>query len=256
MQIIEVRNQAELVKALQKYGDEARIQCVGDGYFSVEKSSHVEARESSHVEARESSHVEARESSHVVARESSHVVAWGSSHVEARGSSHVVAWESSHVVAGKFCAVTIQPAFSGRATGGVQIRVKLPKTAKVWCEFYGVKVVRGIVTLFKAVDDKFNSKHGMCYAPGTTPKAPDWDGGRAECGGGLHFSPSPLAAKMFDSSATRYVACPVKVSEIFLHPHPDYPEKVKAPRVCAAIWECDCYGNPIKASKSEGAAAA
>ena len=320
---VEVKSQAELVAALQKYGDEARIVCVGSGIFSVKGSAHVEARESAHVVARESAHVvawgsahveawgsahvearesahveawgsahvvawesahveawgsahvvawesahvEARESAHVVARESAHVVAWGSAHVEAwgsahveaRGSAHVVARESAHVVArgsahvvaGKFCPVTTFPRFAGQVSGGVQIKVEFPTSAVEWCEFYGVQVGEGIATLFKAVGDDYRSPHGVVYLPDTTPSAPDWDGGKEECGGGLHFSPSPAAARAFNPKAKRYVACPVRLSEIAVHPNANYPEKVKAKEVCAPVWECDIYGKPVTGGKDK-----
>ncbi len=241
---------------------------------------HVVARESSqpHVEAWGSSrpHVVARESSqpHVVARESSqpHVVARESSqpHVEARESSqpHVEAWESSqpHVEAWGYVQLSLAGAVIAKAVatvavlirgtkakvrGGKQTRIKL-KTAADWCGFYGVPIKRGIAVLFKAVRDDFKtSQHGFLYQPGTTPSAPDWDGGKQECGGGLHFSPSPNAAREFDGGATKYIACPVKVSEIAIHPDGQYPQKCKAPRVCAPCWEVDRSGKRVaeKAAK-------
>ena len=39
----------------------------------------------------------------------------------------------------------------------------------------------------------------------------------AECGGGLHFAGSPVAALEFNETATRYVACPVRLDEIVVH---------------------------------------
>ena len=199
-------------------------------------------------------------SSHVEARESSHVVAWESSHVVAWGSSHVVAWESSHVVAlgnafvRLFSAIKVTASASvvimlhGKAksiTGGKRIKATTPTTAITWCKFYDVTIKAGIATLFKAVDDKFVSPRGASYAPSTTPSAKDWDGGEKECGGGLHFSPSPLHAKSFNSSATRFVACGVKVSEIVVHKDAQYPEKIKAPRVVTPCYEVDRYGKRI-----------
>ena len=221
------------------------------------ESSHVVAWESSHVEAWESSHVEARGSSHVVARGSSHVVAWGSSHVEAWGSSHVEARESSHVEArgsshveaGQWASVL--PG-NGRydeplITGGVLLERPLLDNADIWLEYHGVPVVDGIATLFKAVDDDYRSTHGFAYTPGTTPSAPDWDGGAAECGGGLHFCPSAAAAKTFDYSATKYVACPVRVADIVVHHPALYPGKIKAPGCAGPVYEVDITGKAIEA---------
>ena len=208
-------------------------------------SSHVEAWESSHVEARGSSHVEARESSNVVAWGSSHVEAWGSSHVEARESSNVEAWGSSHVVATKFVAVRQHPGKS-TVSGGVIIAVPAPKTPADWCEFYGAKHDGEVAILFKAVGDDYRSPHRTNYAPGTMPEAEDWDGGQAECGGGLHFCAHPLAALGFNDSAKRFVACPVRLVDISVHPSPCYPNKIKAKRVCAPIYEVDRYGSKLE----------
>jgi hypothetical protein len=244
---------------------------VGDGWFKIQGTQYVEARESSHVEARESSHVEARESSHVVAwesshveawgsshveaRGSSHVEAWGSSHVEARGSSHVVAWESSHVVAWGSSHVVATPQVAihqhsadAKVKGGVVIVVKMPKTPLEWCEFYGAKIEDNHAILFKGVNDNFKSPRGGDYTPGTMPEAPDRDLPEyrgQECGGGLHFSPHPPMTFEYNSSATKFVACPVKLEDIFVHPEAEMPNKVKAPRVSLPCYEVDRYGKKI-----------
>jgi hypothetical protein len=245
---------------------------------------HVVARGSSqpHVVARESSqpHVVAWGSSqpHVVAWGSSqphveawgssqpHVVAWGSSqpHVVARESSqpHVVAWESSqpHVVATGYAQLSLAGAVivtagptnavlargtGAKITGGNIIRYDVA-TPEEWCEYYGVAVVGGVATLYKAIQDDYRSTHGISYAPGSSPVAPDWDGGKAECGGGLHFSPHPVMALEFCPDAKRYVACPVALEDM-RPPHDDdsYPQKIKAKRVCGPVVEVDRYGKPI-----------
>jgi hypothetical protein len=105
------------------------------------------------------------------------------------------------------------------------------------------------VTLFKAVGDNFISPKGGNYTPGTIPSAPDWDGGKIECGGGLHFSPAPRMARVFNDSAKRYVACPVALADIVVHPDGDYPEKVKSRGCCAPVWECDIDGKPEAKAK-------
>jgi hypothetical protein len=133
-----------------------------------------------------------------------------------------------------------------KTRGGKIIRIPVITTASEWCKFYGVKVTRGVAILFKAVGKDFKSKRRMSYEPGTIPEAPDWDGGKAECGGGLHFSPRPFQALSFDWEATRFVACPVKVSDIVVHKDAQYPEKVKAPRVCKPCYEVDIDGNRVK----------
>ena len=187
-------------------------------------------------------------SSHVVARESSHVEAWGSSHVEARESSHVVARGSSHVVASKFVSCHIHGK-KVHVKGGVKIVVPEIATAKEWCDFYGVEIKKGVAVLFKGVDDDFSTENArpkkIFYKPGETPTAPDWDGGKDECGGGLHFSPTPGHTLAFNSSAKHFIACPVKVSTIKVHKGAQYPAKVKAPGLCSPCYEVNRQGERI-----------
>jgi hypothetical protein len=156
----------------------------------------------------------------------------------------VTAYGSSRVTAAKCVAVTNHSKLT-TLDGGVLIELPTIKTAEQWCEFHGVEVKDGIATLFKAVSNDFKSGYGFDYAPGTEPKAPDWDGGEAECGGGLHFSPRPVQALQFMPEAKRFVACPVKLDEIAVHENAIYPDKVKAPGCCAPVWECDIDGNRI-----------
>jgi len=243
---IDVYTQADLNRVVAA-GDIAV--CRGNGWFEARGSAHVVAWGSAHVEARGSAHVEAWGSAHVVARGSAHVVAWGSAHVEAWESAHVEAWESAHVEAGDYVAVH-QHGQRTTIRGGVIIPVPRPDTAALWCSYHGVEVVDGVATLYKAVRDDFRSRYGMRYQTGDTPAAPDWDGGVAECGGGLHFSPHPTAAKSFDGDATRYVACPVRLDDIVVHPDGSFPEKVKAPGVAGPVWECDIYGEPLVAAEA------
>ena len=160
------------------------------------------------------------------------------------GSSHVEARESSHVVASWQVAVHKHSAQSS-VKGGVIVVVKAPATPKEWCEYYGAKIEGKRAILFKAVRDDFRSAHRFLYKPGTTPEAPDWDGRKEECGGGLHFCAHPIAALGFDDSATRFVACPVNLADIRVHKNATYPNKVKAKRISAPIYEVDRYGNAI-----------
>ena len=256
--MIEVRTQAELDKALKKTdgGKKELVACIGDGHFIVTGNARVVAWGSSSVEARESSSVEARESSSVEARESSSVEAWGSSSVEAWGSSSVRVFGCKSVKASKH-AVVMQHNPAANITGGRILEMHHPQNGQEWCEFYGVEIRKGgnlsrklagqdVAILYKAVGEKFHTRNGVHYTPGTAPEAPDWDGGEAECGGGLHFSPHPKLAREFFRGAPHFVACPVLVEEIAVHPEPSMPEKVKAPRVCAPCWEIDLKGNAIE----------
>jgi hypothetical protein len=177
---------------------------------------------------------------------SAQVTASGSAQVRASGPAQVTASGSAQVRATKYVAITIHGG-AVLAEGGVHIRIPCFATAAEWCEFYGLPVVDGVVTLFKTVRENFKSTHGVLYAPGTTPEAADWDGGEAECGGGLHFSPRPFMALRFDSAGKRFVACPVRLSDIRAPQADDmYPEKVKARAVCAPIYEVDQDGNRLE----------
>jgi len=106
------------------------------------------------------------------------------------------------------------------------------------------------VVLFKAVDANFCSKwRSFSYLPGTAPECDDWDPGR-ECGGGLHFSPSPRAAlEFFDPPNRRFVACREVLKEIIVHADGEYPQKVKSRRVLE-IWEVDIDGQRIESAEA------
>ncbi|MDE2104072.1 MAG: hypothetical protein KGL39_42940 [Patescibacteria group bacterium] len=119
------------------------------------------------------------------------------------------------------------------------------KDPEDWCRIYGARVANGVATLFKAVDDNYHSPYRGDYTPGRTPYATDWDGGAKECGGGLHFCPTPRLARTFNNAATRYVACPVRLRDFAFPKYPLYPHKVKARCCCASVWECDEFGEKI-----------
>ncbi len=175
-------------------------------------------------------------------------VIYGSSQVTAYDSSQVTAYGSSQVRASKFVAVTIHGK-NVRAKGGVQIKIPEIATAKAWCEHHGVEVKKGVAVLFKAVEADYSTGNarakGIFYKPGDTPSAPDWDGGIEECGGGLHFSPTPGHALEFNREAKHFVACPVKIKSIKVHKNATYPQKIKAPSACGPCCEVDIHGNKI-----------
>ncbi len=181
-----------------------------------------------------------RGSSHAVLRESSHAVLWE--------SSHAVLRESSHAVLSKFACAHIHGK-QVKCKGGVQIKIPEIATAKEWCDYYGAEIKKGVAVLFKGVDGDYSTskarQKNIFYKPGLTPVAPDWDGGKQECGGGLHFSPTAGHTLNFNSEAKHFIACPVKVSKIKVHKNAQYPEKVKAPGLAAPCWEVDYYGKRI-----------
>ena len=245
--------------------DSATVTASGSASVTASGSASVRAYGSASVTASGSASVTASGSASVRAYDSASVRAYGSASVRAFGSASVRAYDSATVTAYDSATVTASGSASVTASkyvpvqilssrvkvgGGVQIRKPSPKTATAWCAEYGIKPVRGVVTLFKAVGVDFRSPKGCDYSPGTTPVAADWDGGKEECGGGLHFSPFPWMALRFNSDAKKFVACPVRVKDI-ANPHKNaaYPEKCKAKGCCAPTWECDIDGKPITAKK-------
>jgi hypothetical protein len=227
----DVYTQEELEKAIE----ESFIPvCKGDKEFEVTGNAQVTAYGNAQV----------------MAYGNAQVTAYRNAQVMAYGSAQVTAYDSAQVTATQYVAVTIPSNFSGKITGGVQIKVPPVKTIEEWCEFYNVPIKRGIAIFYKGVDDDYstdNARHnGITYTPGTTPSAPDWDGGEKECGGGLHFSPSPTHTLEFNPYAKHFIACPVKVSEIVVHYPAQYPSKVKAPRICKPCYEVDINGDPIE----------
>ena len=211
-------------------------------------SSSVEAWESSSVEARESSSVVARGSSSVVARESSSVEAWGSSRVEAWESSRVEAWESSRVEAGRWVAVHL---WSQRVTltgdGHVIDMTALDLSdPEVWCAYHGIHVDDGRALLYKAVDSDLRTTSHIptTYTIGQEVAATDWQA-TAQCGHGLHFSPSPSQARSCAVSIVeRYVAVSAAVADLI----PLGDDKCKAP-ACVVLHEVDQWGDQIKGAK-------
>ena len=259
----EIRTQSEFDAAIET--GEREFAVVGDCTLVVTTADElllfVSGSSRPRVEARESSQprVVARESSQpsVVARESSQprVVAWGSS------QPRVEAWESSQpsvvangcvqlavsgqtiVTAGPHVAVLLDGG-SPQVTGGQQT-VTQRSSIEQWCVYYGVCLIDGIVTLYKAVDDDYRSPHGALYTPGTMPVAPDWDGGREECGGGFHGCAHSQIARTYNMKATRYVACQVSITDLVLHPNATMPSKVKFRAVCQPIYEVDEDGERV-----------
>jgi hypothetical protein len=144
--------------------------------------------------------------------------------------------------------VTILAEQVAHITGTPLLLTKIEPLTSVeaWCQEYGLQIVDGVVILFKAVRDDYKSSYGLMYAPGSIPVATDWDGGRAECGGGLHFSPRPVMALGFDREATRFVACPVAVADMRAPASGDsYKNKLKAKGCCGPVIECDIDGEPL-----------
>jgi hypothetical protein len=237
MACVTVTTQAELDAAIT-----AKAECIhidADGDFRCEVSASLRFK------------IGGKARFSVVARGSSqpHVVARGSSqpHVVARGHSMLSIFGAVAIKAAKTVYVLLRGK-GAKVKGGIVRRVKVSTPAE-WCAYYGVEVKGKVAVLFKALNEDFRSPHGIAYSPGSTPVAPDWDGGKAECGGGLHFSPCPQMAREFHESATRYCACPVALKDIAVHPDGQLPQKVKAKGCCAPVWECDVDGKGIESKE-------
>jgi len=208
-------------------------------------SASVTAYDSASVTASGSASVTAYGSSSVTAYDSSSVRAYGSSTVTASGSASVTAYGSSTVTAYGSTAVHLHSAHVHLTGGTVIDHTKVDDfDAKQWCEYHGVTVSRGIATLYKAVNDAWTTDRGFDYSPGAKPVAPDWND-RNECGGGLHFGPSPVHALRYFEGATKFLAVGVRLTEMV--PITGSTAKAKAKRVARACVEVDVHGRPVTA---------
>jgi hypothetical protein len=232
--------------------DSATVRAYGSATVRAYDSATVRAYDSATVRAYGSATVRAYDSATVTAYDSATVTASGSATVTASGSATVTAYDSATVraydsatvTASGYVPVIVKAKHKCKITGGRVIEFPLLDTIEKWCEFYGLEIVDGIVTLYKAVGDDYKSARGADYSPGNSPVASDWDGGIQECGKGLHFSPNPMMTLEFVYDSKKFCGCPVKVSELSVHPNGEYPQKVKA-KGCGPCFEVNIDGEPI-----------
>jgi hypothetical protein len=200
------------------------------------------------VRASGSATVRAYDSATVLAYDSATVRAYGSATVRASGSATVEASGSATVQAGRYVAVHLH---SQRVTlsGGVVIDMTaIDRTdPAAWCDLHGVDVEEedGKARVVKYVDANYRAGHAHTptdYHPGTTVTAADWDA-RAKCGGGLHFGPTPYAAKESAwaplGADARWVLCEVDLADAV-----GVDDKLKA-RSCRVLHEIDVRGEPV-----------
>jgi hypothetical protein len=163
------------------------------------------------------------------------VRAYGSVQVTAYGSVQVTAYGSAQVTATKWVVVTVYGSRS-RAVGGTVVAVPEITSVEDWLVFWGIETEgegdKRVAWVFKGVGDNWKSRHGTSYKPWSTPVANDWDG-KDRCGGGLHFSPHAAMTLSYDPAATKFLRCPVKISEMVVVTDISPAEKVKAKRVVA-----------------------
>ena len=186
-----------------------------------------------------------------------HILLWGSASAELKdsasavlwGSASAVLWGSASAVLWSPLAVCIRRDPRTKATGRLVVDAYEQSTEpRDWLAAVGAKVKTGKAVLYKRVAADYLTRNDISYVPGTEVEAPDWDGGIAECGGGLHFVADPRGGDMFrDGEGDRYVACEVALADIVVHARPDYPDKVKARR-CRVLYEVDRNGKRIKAA--------
>ena len=232
-----VTNQAELDKAIADKVDLISINSPAGIWLSITDL--------------KSSRAVLRGSSRAVLWESSRAELWESSRAELWGSSRAVLWESSSAHAYRNAKVTAAPlcaVFLHDSTVDVSGGVVLDHTGvkdmdgPAWCAYHGVKVSRGIATLYKAVNDKWTTDRNTDYSPGSKPSCDDFSDIDC-CGGGLHFGPTPRHARTYFTSATKFLAVGVRVSE--LRPITGDTAKAKAPRVVRACVEVDIDGKEV-----------
>ena len=225
-----------------------------DGHAAGELDGHAAGELDGHAAGELDGHAAGELDGHAAGELDGHAA--GNSTATLRENSTARAFDRSNVKATPNSPV-LRHSKEAKISGGQVLDMHSPQTAEEWCEFYGIEIRKGggfrrdlkgqdVAILFKALYADFRSYHRFSYDPGTVPAAPDWDGGKRECGGGLHFSPHPVMAEEFQPDAERYVACPVLVSEIVIHPDGMYPQKCKAPRACAPCWEVDRNGERIE----------
>ena len=183
------------------------------------------------------------DSATVTAFGSATVTAFGSATVTAFDSATVAAFDSATVRASAHVAVLVKSAHAV-ASGGVIIDMSTIDltNAAAWCEHYGVEVVDGVATVYKAVDDAWTTSRGTDYSPGSLPTALDWRDDRKH-GGGLHFSPWPWQALEYHPGATRFVAAGVPIET--LRPLVDGIPQCKVPHVVVACREVTIDGAEV-----------
>jgi hypothetical protein len=229
--------------------DSATVRAFDSATVRAFGSATVEAFGSATVEAFDSATVRASGSATVEAFDSATVRAFDSATVRAFGSATVEAFDSATVRASSHVAVHLH---SGRARieGGVVIdHLSVDQTDPAsWCAYHGVTVLEGVATVYKAVNDSWTTPRGVDYAPGSSPASDDWSP-VGECGGGLHFGPTPGHAAAYYDEATRYVAVGVELATL-VPITGSGTAKCKAPRVVRPCVEVDVMGREVARPES------
>ncbi len=148
--------------------------------------------------------------------------------------------------AGNHVAVFVHTADS-TWSGGVLIDLRdLDETnLDTWAGLHGCARDGATLTLYKAVRSDLRSYHGFRYPIGETVSDPLWRDDH-DCGGGLHFSPTPVMAAGYDDKATRFLECRVRAADVRTVPGSG-AAKLKA-RSAVVVREVTITGEPVVAS--------
>jgi hypothetical protein len=196
-------------------------------------NSSVEASGNSSVVAWENSSVEARGNSSVEAWGNSSVVAWENSSVEARENSSVEAWENSSIkIYSEYCNIKKAMMESVIIYVGVKGEPKLKddtasiiyKNIASWthdkfCQLYEKQIIDDYIVLYKSVNpetecDFYTGK--IKYKNNKLVKCPDWNADETiECGQGLHLSPTPQLAMIYNKGKIKICHVPLKDFVVF-----------------------------------------
>ncbi|MCZ7376516.1 DUF7666 domain-containing protein [Micromonospora sp. WMMC250] len=233
--------------ATVRASDSATVEAYGSATVEAYGSATVRASDSATVRASGSATVRASGSATVRAYGSATVEAYGSATVRASGTSSVHAHYRATVTAGSHVAVHLHSG-QGTVTGGVIIDVTQLDltTPAAWCDHNGLTITDGTVVLYKALEADLTAgrEYGKptVYTVGETVTCDDW-ADTDDCGGGLHFSPTPHQAAQYCYSATRWLAVEVDVATLRPITGGGTP-KAKAPS-CRVLREVDAFGREV-----------
>ena len=132
--------------------------------------------------------------------------------VEAAGYATVRARDNVTVRAARYVAV-LRHGDEATVDGGAVIQVPEAVTASAWCELYGVQVADGVAILYKSADDD-----------------------------GPYLCPRPYLASRLEAGE-RFVAWPVRVTDLLIDEHPVHPYKVSARKAAGPVYEVDIDGH-------------
>jgi len=177
-------------------------------------------------------------------RGNSSAVLRGNSRAELWDNSTAVLWGNSRATTFSAFSVIILRSPSAKASGGIIVKAyEQPTNPWEWCKATNVIIRAGYAYLYKRVSGDLTTRNGFKYTLRTKVIAPDFNK-ENECGGGLHFCPTPPQCDQFRDDGP-YIKCRVPLDEMVIHSRPEYPDKIKA-RSCYVMYICDREGRKIR----------